>query len=530
MPYPLVAVTALTRSLVVLPLAALTLVGPPTAGAKGPATVVRLTAGAACVESVGLMDSGATLVDAKLRLWRLQPSLARTLVPALEGRRAVSFAQPERRYRVAATTETPDPLQVDEWWTSQIGVDGLTPPGPGVPITIVDTGLDFSHPEFAGRPDTLALNAQEPVGVGGEHGTMVASVIGAPLNGVGVVGIYPRAVLRSWDIAKGAGRELESTEIAGGLLAAARAGRGVINLSVGGTRDLPIELAVSEAVANGALVVAAAGNDGERGSPLGYPAAFPHVTTVAATDRSGRVASFSSHSSYVDLAAPGDDIVVASALGRNWPHASGTSFSAPLVAGAAAWIWTVRPELAASQVAEILRRSARDIDQPGRDPATGFGMLNVGAALTLAAPLKDPYEPNDDVEEVDPNGDRYLAKAPALTTLSRRTARISASVDAYEDPRDVYRIWLPARSQVSATLNTSSDGDLVLYAGSAPTVSGRYATAGRLATAATKGVVERLRYRNANRGRWGYVVVKLPGRTLDTTYRLQLSSSAIRAR
>ena len=90
---------------------------------------------------------------------------------------------------------------------------------------VVDTGLDFSHPEFAGRPDLSALNTQEPAGIGGEHGTMVASVIGAPLNGVGIVGIYPRAVLRSWDIAKGAGRELDSTEISGGILAAARLAR-----------------------------------------------------------------------------------------------------------------------------------------------------------------------------------------------------------------------------------------------------------------------------------------------------------------
>ena len=270
---------------------------------------------------------------------------------------------------MAAVTETPDPLQGDEWWRAQIGIDGLTPPGPGVPVTIVDSGLDFSHPEFAGRADTIPLNEQEPPGIGGEHGTSVASLIAAPLNGVGVVGIYPRAILRSWDAAKGDGTRLESSEIAGGILAAARAGRSVINLSLGSdSRDLAIELAVSEAVATGSLVVAASGNDGDRGSALGYPAAFPHVTTVAATDRSGGVSAFSSRSPYVDLAAPGNDILVASALGKNWRPTSGTSFSSPLVAGAAAWVWTVRPELTAGQVAEVLRRSARDIGPPGARP------------------------------------------------------------------------------------------------------------------------------------------------------------------
>ena len=507
--------------------AGLVLVASPAAIAARPATLVQLTPGAACTESVGLAAVGATRIDAKLRLWRLAPAVAMRVVAGLRSRGALSFAQRERTYRVAAVGETPEPLQGDEWWRSQIGIDGLTPPGPGVPITIVDTGLDFTHPEFAGRPDLLALNEQEPVGVGGEHGTMVASVIGAPANGVGIVGIYPRALIRSWDIAKGTGRELDSTEISGGVLAAARTGRSVINLSVGGTRDLAIELAIDEAVASGSLVVASSGNDGDSGSRLSYPAAFPHVTTVAATDRSGGVAGFSSRSPYVDLAAPGDDIVVASALGKDWRHTSGTSFSSPLVAGAAAWIWTVRPELTATQVAEILRRSARDLGPTGRDPASGFGALDVRAALGLASPIRDPFEPNDDIEQVDPNGDRFLGQAPPLTTPSRRGARVAGTVDAYEDPRDVFRVWLPARSQVTATLRASANGDLALYGTSAPTVSGRFASVGRLANAVSPGTTERLRFRNDGKGRWAYVVVKLPPTTTDATYRLEVLSARV---
>ena len=513
-------------TLSVIAAASLALGGSP-ADAAGRAMIVQLRPAAACTQSVGLVEAGATAIDAKLRLWRLAAPRAVDLLHSLRARGAVAFAQKERTYRVAATEDPPDPLQADEWWQSQIGIDGLTPPGPGVPITIVDTGLDFSHPEFAGRPDVTALNAQEPAGIGGEHGTMVASVIGAPVNGIGIVGIYPRAVLRSWDSARGAGRELDSTELSGGVLAAAHAGRGVVNLSVGGTRDLAVELAVSEAVANGVLVVASSGNDGDRGNAIGYPAAFPHVTTVAATDRSGEVASFSSRSPYVDIAAPGDDIPVASALGKNWQHSSGTSFSSPLVAGAAAWIWTVRPELTAGQVAEILRRSARDIGAPGRDSASGFGMLNVAAALALPVPIKDPFEPNDDIDQVNPAGDAYLSKSPPLTTSSRRRGRVAGTVDLYEDPRDVYRVWLPAKSQVTATLAASANGDLALYTGSAPTVSGRFATTGRLASVATAGTTEHLRYRNTGGGRWGYVVVKLGAATTDATYRLTLTSARI---
>ncbi len=425
---------------------------------------------------------------------------------------------------MAATTDTPDPLQVDEWWLSQIGVSGLTAPGPGVPVTIVDSGLDVDHPEFLGRPDTVTLNAQEPAPIGGEHGTSVASVIAAPANGVGLVGIYPRAVLRSWDAAKGDGTQLESSEIAGGILAAARAGRTVINLSLGSdASDLSIELAVGEAVASGSLVVAASGNDGDQGSPLGYPAAYPHVTTVAATDRSGAVAPFSSRSNYVDLAAPGDDILVASALGQNWRSASGTSFSSPMVAAASAWVWTARPDLTAGQVAEVLRRSATDIAPAGRDQASGFGMLNVAAALALPAPIRDPFEPNDDIDEVDPNGDRFVSKEPALTTVSRRSARIAGRVDRYEDPRDVYRVWLPAGARIAATLTATTDGDLALYSATARTVVGRYATDGRLAVATTKGTRERLAYVNKGKGRWAYVAVKPGPSVLDATYTLALT-------
>jgi hypothetical protein len=499
--------------------------------ASGAATMVQLTKAAACFESAALTRAGARQVDARLRLWRLEPELAESAVPALRARQALVFAQKERTYSVTATTDTPDPLQADEWWLSQIGVTGLTPPGPGVPVTIVDSGLNVTHPEFLGRPDTQPLNAQEPVPFGGEHGTMVSSVIAAPVNGVGMVGVYPRAVLRSWDAAKGDGTHLESSEISAGLLAAARAGRGVINLSLGSdVSDLSIELAVGEAVASGSLVVAASGNDGDRGNPLGYPAAYPHVTTVGATDRNGAVASFSSRSRFVDLAAPGDGIIVASALGQNWQPASGTSFSSPMVAAAAAWIWTARPELTAGQVAEILRRSATDIAPAGRDQASGFGMLNVAAALALPAPIRDPFEPNDDIEQVDPNGDRYVSKQPPLSTAAKRSARIAGRIDRYEDPRDVFRVWLPAASRVTATLIASTNGDLALYSTTARSVVGRFATDGRLAVATAKGTRERLVYVNKGKGRWAYLAVQPGSGANDATSTLAVASAATTSR
>jgi hypothetical protein len=297
----------------------------------------------------------------------------------------------------------------------------------------------------------------------------------------------------------------------------------VINLSLGGPRDLAIELAVDEAVSLGSLIVAASGNEGDSGNQLGYPAALPHVLTVGATGRDGKVTAFSSSSNYVDVAAPGEDVTVASAIGNNWTTSSGTSFSAPLVSGAAAWIWTARPSLSADQVAEVIRRSARDIGAPGRDPFSGYGMLDVAAALAAPAPVADPGEPNDDVDNVDPEADRNFSRPAPLTTRTVRRAALSARLDRWEDPADVYRLWLPARRAVTVTTSGSADTDLTLFRPGVPSVSGKFIGEYRLARARAQGQSERLRFVNGPSGRWAYLAVT-PGRsTSDATYRLAVS-------
>jgi subtilisin family serine protease len=100
----------------------------------------------------------------------------------------------------AATGRTAgEPLQEQEWWLAHIGADPAAAPPPGVPITIVDSGVDPAHPEFAGRPNTTFLDDQTVDGTGEYHGTIIASLAGAPVNGAGIVGVYPQAVLQSWD-------------------------------------------------------------------------------------------------------------------------------------------------------------------------------------------------------------------------------------------------------------------------------------------------------------------------------------------
>lgn len=412
-----------------------------------------------------------------------------------------------------------DPLQGQEWWLSNIGADQVAPPGPGVPIMIVDSGVDPTHPEFAGRANTTFLNDQTVTGADEFHGTAVASVAAAPANGIGMVGVYPQAVLQSWDSSPVS--DIVDFSAAQGLATVAQHCPGVINLSFSGASPDPLlEDAILGAVHNGCLVVASSGNNGQLGNVPTYPASYPHVLTVGATDESDTVAPFSSMSAWVDLAAPGVHIVGAVPLSHDpsgYAILAGTSFSAPIVSAAAAWVWTVRPTLVASQVSELLRRTARDTGAPGWDAGSGFGIVNIPAALTAPARPVDPEEPNDDVDQVKP-GRLFADGEPALTTATKPSARIFAHIDSSEDPRDVYRIWVPAHRVVRVKI-----------------LAGANDAAARIWGPRTFGVDESISsrrrdlkgplIRGAAKGFEAYVEVLPTGRTNETDYVLDVRAS-----
>ena len=511
----LAAITALAAVLAVSPTAE--------ARSSSGSTIVALQPASRCAEAVFVTSHGGTLVAPSLGLYRIPNTAAAEIVSSLRSRGALRFSAPNRLAGSLEVEDFADPLVPTEWWRAVVGVDTLTPPPVGRATTIVDSGIDVSHPEFLGRANTETLNEQEPAGFGGEHGTAVASLVAAPANGLGLVGIYPEALLRSWDAAKGQGTALETTEIVQGILAAANNGPGIVNLSLGSDRkELVIEQAVYEAVRKGTLIVAASGNDGDAGNPLGYPASIPHVLTVGASDRSNGIVDFSSRSRYVDLAAPGVDMPIATARGKGWTTADGTSFAAPLVSGAAAWVWTVRPELDATQLFEVMRRSTTDIGLPGRDDAAGFGLLNVPAALAYAAPVRDPFEPNDDIEFVRPGG-LYDNSIPPLTTKTRRSITLQARIDRVEDPHDVYRIWLPKNGRFTATLTTDTDVDLGLWKQETASITRKIVSTDRLARATTSGTSEQLTFANKGPGRFAFLAVGLPKNVSEATYRLRVS-------
>jgi hypothetical protein len=206
----------------------------------------------------------------------------------------------------------------------------------------------------------------------------------------------------------------------------------------------------------------------------------------------------------------------------------GTSFSAPMVSAAVAWIRAARPDLSPDQAAQVVRLSARDLGRKGFDNATGFGLLDVGAALAKAPPPRDPLEPNDDMVWVD--GRAFGGAAPAVFR-GRRPARLIGIVDAYEDPADVYRVRIRARSSVRVLVRPVF-GDPILAAFSSGAKSlatcrrGRCRSTPRLGTSRRKGDrTERLTLRNrSSRTRTFYVAVgpQSGARSLDAGYRLTI--------
>jgi hypothetical protein len=266
--------------------------------------------------------------------------------------------------------------------------------------------------------------------------------------------------LRLWD----AGADVLG--LIAGIDAASQLGPGVISVSLG-TADRPVvEQAVNAAVRRGSLVVASVGNERAEGSPEQFPAAIPHVFTVGAVDEQLAVASFSNVSRALDIVAPGTNIRVAvpkAIDATGYRTATGTSFAVPIVAGAAAWIWTQRPELDAGQVAELLRRTARDVGPPGFDADTGWGVLDIPAALAEPAPPRDPSEPNDDIDLVRGAGE-FSGITPLIRPRGPRRGDLAGRVDSVEDPRDVYPVWVPARARLYASLRANADIDLELWA------------------------------------------------------------------
>ncbi len=380
---------------------------------------------------------------------------------------AVVDIEPERWVMPSAAPPN-DPFFSYQWHLPAVGIpdawDYAT--GEGVVVAVVDTGVSEGRDGFGRLLDGFDFidrdaRPDDPEG----HGTHVAGTVAqATGNGFGTAGVAPGASILPVRVLGARGGSM--TTVADGIVYAVDEGADVINLSLGsGGATRLLYSAIEYAERNGVVVVGASGNAGW--SRVDYPAAFDTVLAVGATDALGVVTGYSNAGEALDLVAPGGDLgadatrdgYIDGVLQETYEYGNlgfrfyeGTSMAAPHVAGAAALL----VEMVGNNPAEIralLTSSARDIGRSGYDTNSGWGELDVEAAVALAsgsaieAPTETAPEPADEPYVTSARG------AGGLAINDLRTTRSDLTLDTCENIQDLL---------VEVDIRHSWRGDLVV--------------------------------------------------------------------
>lgn len=374
-----------------------------------------------------------------------------------------------------------DPLYADNQWNLQrinavrawqmVYGQKLFPAAAPMTIAVLDSGMDTTHPEFAGRllPGYNYIGSGNPTmrdGCG--HGTHVAGIAAAGMNdSVGVAGVAPKVKVAPYrvldDLCSG-----DIAIVAAGIISATVAGAQIINLSLETTQaSTTLQNAVKYAAAQGVLVIAAAGNNKPG---VSYPASYPEVVAVAALDYNDQRASYSNFGPQVEISAPGGDSATHKVLSA-WPTdalgrctapvyssgaayctRSGTSQATPAVAGAAALLWSLQPSLTAADVRAILRDTADPLAEAA--PYVGAGKLNVANALRRILTSTINIVPNAVVTKIDasslPLTLTMELQNPSLEAIDW-SAALNAPIDAAVTATVTQGAWITMTSGVSNT-------------------------------------------------------------------------------
>jgi subtilisin family serine protease len=254
--------------------------------------------------------------------------------------------------------------------------------GERVLVAVIDSGIDSAHPELkgvvAGRFDAFKGDPAPH-----KHGTAMASAIAAHGRLLGVAPAAHILAVRAFDDAP-AGAHATTDRILDGLQWVAGSGARVVNMSFTGPADTSIHDMVASLHRKGLVLVAAAGNDGPR-APAAYPAAYPEVIAVTATDADDHLLKVANHGGYVAVAAPGVDVFVA-APGGAYDFTTGTSVAAAHVSGLAALLIARNPGLTPDAVQSVLMKTAKDLGPKGRDDEFGAGLVDAYEAVLTQAP------------------------------------------------------------------------------------------------------------------------------------------------
>ena len=334
------------------------------------------------------------------------------------------------------------------------------------PLTaVIDDAVDTGHPDLAG------VSVTRHASIADRHGTAVASLVGGRANGVGMVGVLPGAPLLS------IGTTFTTGDIVGAIAHAVDAGARIVNMSFGSPFfSFGIYREIAYAVSQGVLPVAAAGNDrqselpdGTR-NPVQFPAALPHVLSVASMGPSGASSSFATSNGAVDASAPGEAVLAAvpAALDLNQRPPTGTR----------AWMGPASrrrsspgpPPGCSRRVRSCRRRrpptccaTRRATSAPPAGIRTRATASSTSGGRSRGPPRRStPARWNDDIEWVD--GRRFSRPDRFLFQKRHRRRRVDASVDLWKDPADVYRVQVRPRTRVRLTLTMPRREDVDLAA------------------------------------------------------------------
>lgn len=357
-----------------------------------------------------------SLIGATISLFRITDNRSVEAVETqLRAEAGVRAVQPNFRYVLQDQTTVP---VLGEGDPAQYALAKLRLPeahklayGSNVTVAVIDSGIDVAHPELAGTVvgSFDALDSKEGPHV---HGTGIAGAIVAHAR---LMGSAPRArilAIRAFGVSQ-AGAESSSFVILKGINRAAMNGAQVINMSFAGPQDPLIERGIAASASKGIVMVAASGNAGPKSPPL-YPAAYPSVIAVSATDAYDKLFSASNRGSHIAVAAPGVDIFLP-APDNKYQMTSGTSFSAAYISGLAALMIERNPQLRPDELRAILTTTARDLGAPGRDDLFGAGEADAYRAVSAVQ------------REVQPVAAAPSPVIPAVSTEPPTTRAVEAT-------------------------------------------------------------------------------------------------------
>ena len=329
------------------------------------------------------------LLDAALVRFRFEDGRSmESVLAALSADPDVDLVQPNYDYQASKEPTVPSNVPQYAGEAIRLGEAHRLARGQGVMIAVIDTAIEADHPELT---DAIA-DVFDAVGEGQSkaelHGTEIAGILRSRAKLTGVAPDSKLLSVRAFRRGDEAGTaQSTSLRLLKGIDWAFDSGAKVMNMSFTGPLDPLLERIVTAAAEKGVIFVAAAGNDGPEAPPV-YPAAYPQVIAVTATDEKDRPYANANRGDYISIAAPGVDIVVP-ALKGSYGLSSGTSMAAAHVSGVVALLLERDANLSAAEITMILASSARKPPEPFDDEAIGAGILDAAGAVDRASKIEE---------------------------------------------------------------------------------------------------------------------------------------------